>query len=951
MHKKVVIKKSVAAVALTLASSCVVHAQEASANGPVQKVIVTGSNIARIDVETATPVQIMRRDEIVRTGANSVQELLNTLTSSTGSLSDIGGSNSFAGGASSASLRNLGKQSTLILLNSRRVAPYALADYNEVFTNLDSLPLDAIDRIEVLRNGGSAVYGSDAVAGVINIITRSDFKGVQVKASEDQSLLNKQFRSRTASLTGGIGDLAADRYNVLANVELFKRDSVVWRDVIDDINPIYGNKFSTVKDKSGLMFGNRGAPSTFSYPGNLIGVGPVPGCSTVNAAGLCVYDRFQRFEVQPKADRVNVLVSGKFKLGDSMEAFSEILYSRTKTEYLNAFGTYGSTSADATWGDPRNGSARTFTYRYLPATHPLNPTGDEVELRYRFADSGGYRRSDSAQYRVLTGLKGDWAQYQWESAIGVMGSKTTDRSRGAISDSGFKSVVGNYDPAQTDPLFFNRDYKIGQTNSPAVLNTLFPENGYDGKITQYFWDGKVAGDVTTFNGRPVGVAVGADLRHEKYLIMPTANLLAGDIVSNGAATADAQRSTGSMFAEVNLPVTSQLEVQAAGRVDKFPGFNAHVSPKLAMRFEVSKKLMLRGTLESGFRAPNLTESAQSSKFAFDNGITDPKRCSQALALASDLRAQSDALPASDPNKGLLSARADIVEGAECATGVASNVRNNPNLKPETSRSGTIGFVVEPVKGLNLSLDYWNIERRNEIGTRSTDELLAAEDTLAPGTVTRQSLAQDKTFSAAERAKYGVTVGALSGTTGMFENVSKTKTSGFDLGAAARYTTPVGKLDLSSNATYLTELRIFSSTLNGGSYGDNLAGRYDAPKLVANAAATLETGAFSNGLRFTYNSATKLQGDYYDDGYTLDGCASRGWSASECRVDAFARWDYAFSYKGIKNLTLSVFVRNVLDQRPPVDLKAFNRDGGGVIPQSRADVQGRSLRLTAEYKFF
>jgi iron complex outermembrane receptor protein len=164
----------------------------------------------------------------------------------------------------------------------------------------------------------------------------------------------------------------------------------------------------------------------------------------------------------------------------------------------------------------------------------------------------------------VTGLKGAWDQYEWESAVGVMGSTTTDRSRGAISDSGFKSVVGNYDPSQTDPLFFNREYKIGQPNTAAVLNTLFPENGYDGKITQYFWDGKVSGDITTFNGRPVGLAVGADLRHEKFLITPTANLLAGDIVSNGAATADAKRTTGSMFAEMNLPLTSQLEVQAAG---------------------------------------------------------------------------------------------------------------------------------------------------------------------------------------------------------------------------------------------------------------------------------------------------------------------------------------------------------------------------------------------------
>jgi iron complex outermembrane receptor protein len=148
--------------------------------------------------------------------------------------------------------------------------------------------------------------------------------------------VRRGLRSRTASITAGFGDLASDRYNALANVELFKRDGVVWRDVVDSINPIYGQKFSTVRDGSGQMFGNRGAPSSFSYPGSLIGVGAVPGCTSVNAAGLCQYDRFARFEVQPKADR------------DKLEGFGEVLYSRAKTEYISAFNTYGSTNPDAT---------------------------------------------------------------------------------------------------------------------------------------------------------------------------------------------------------------------------------------------------------------------------------------------------------------------------------------------------------------------------------------------------------------------------------------------------------------------------------------------------------------------------------------------------------------------------------------------------------------------------
>ena len=541
-------------------------------------------------------------------------------------------------------------------------------------------------------------------------------------------------------------------------------------------------------------------------------------------------------------------------------------------------------------------------------------------------------------------------QYASDGAVAMIGGKTTYPPRGSFSTSGFKQVIGNYDPSQTDPQFFNRDYKLGQVNSPATLNTLFPEFGYSGKITQYFVDGKISGDVGQINGRPVGLAVGGDLRHEKLDIAPSANLLAGDIVGYGVSAAKASRSTEALFTELNLPVTEQLELVGAARVDKFPGFKAHLSPKLAARLEASKQLLFRATLESGFRAPNLTESAQSTKFAFDNGITDPKRCNQAQALATDLRASSDLLPASDPNKALLLARADTVEGNECAGGVPSIVRNNASLKPEVSHSLSVGMVIEPVQGTNLSLDYFSIRRNDEIGLKTTDELLASEDSLAKGIVTRQALTSDKTFTTAEQAKYGVTAGALTGTNGMFENVSKTKTSGVDIGGASRIDTAWGKLNLSTNATYLLDLRNFASTRNGGSYGDNLAGRYSHSKLVGNIGGTLQSGAFSNGLRLTYNSSTKLQGDYFDDGYTLDGCKAKKWSTNDCRIAAYERLDYNFSYTGIKDLTLGLFIRNVTNRRPPLDLKAFNKDGGGVIPQDAEDVQGRAIRVSAEYKF-
>ncbi|HSI59803.1 MAG TPA: TonB-dependent receptor [Ideonella sp.] len=902
-----------------------------------QQVEITGSRIKRIDAEGASPVQVLRREDIARTGATTVREVLDSLSGATASLSDIGGSNSFSPGASSASLRNLGKQSTLVLLNSRRISPYPLADYSEVFSNIDSLPLGAIDRIEILKNGGSAIYGSDAVAGVINIITRSDYQGVQLDLSAQQSLKNSFFKSHSAAITAGLGDWDADGYNLLANLELYRRDGFFWSDVLGEVNPRYASKSPSF-----------GTPSTYAYPGNVIGVGPVEGCATV-VGGLCRYDRYERFEVIPPTARANLLVSGRKRLDADTTVFAELLYSKVRASYAAAFGTYGVAQGPTVWGDPATGSSKVFYPRGLPVGHPLNPTDEEVEFRYRFVDGPAEEHTDTQQYRALAGLQGRWSSFDWETAIGVMGGKTDDRQRGGLSDSGFKQVVGDYnlDPLPAD--FFNKPggYRIGQPNSPEVLRTLFPTYGYQGSTTQTFLDGKISGDLAKWSAGTVGLAMGFDLRHEKMRISPTANLASGDIVGFGTSASNASRTFGAIFAELSLPVMKTLELQLAGRIDRFPGFAAHFSPKLGLRFQPVPEFLARATFEGGFRAPNLTESATSTKFAFEPGVDDPKRCPQAVALAQDLQAQAAALPDTDPNQSLLFARADSVVQNECGASAAIISRNNPALKPETSRSYSLGFVVQPLRDWSTGVDYWHIERRNEIGQKTTQDLLTTEDSQPAGVLNRGSLADDPTFSAAEQAQYGVSAGALQSVNVLFENLFKTRTSGIDLSVKGGVASPIGRLGLDLDATYLLEYKAWSTSRNG--YGDNLAGRYGYSRWVVVSSFSLKTGDFDQTLRYRWQSATRLQADFDDTTWTTAGCADVGLSARECQVGAYNRWDYSVAYTGIKNLRLGVYVRNLFNQRPPPDYRAFGVPSG-IIPPDPYDVQGRQLKLSAEYKF-
>ncbi|MEG2963586.1 MAG: TonB-dependent receptor plug domain-containing protein, partial [Janthinobacterium sp.] len=281
------------------------HAQNTAgtAEPVMQRVEVTGSNIKRMDSETASPVTVMRRDEIKATGANTVRQILDTLTSfDTGAIKDDGNSTSFARGASGASMRGLGTGATLVLVNGRRVSNYPFANgAKDTFVNLDSIPADVIDRVEVLKDGASAIYGSDALAGVINIITRKSFQGVSTSANYQQGLDPNIGKQTTIGVLAGYGDLEKDRYNVFFNVEGYKREGYKLSKVLREYPEWHKKYVSTA-------FGD---PSLTSFPGNLNESSrkvrqAVKGCTTFNASGLCVSDLNGINPVSDGAERINL---------------------------------------------------------------------------------------------------------------------------------------------------------------------------------------------------------------------------------------------------------------------------------------------------------------------------------------------------------------------------------------------------------------------------------------------------------------------------------------------------------------------------------------------------------------------------------------------------------------------------------------------------------------------
>jgi len=896
----------------------------------LQRVEITGSNIKRISTETAVPVQIISRTQIEASGNTTLKGLIDELSVSTGGLRDIESSNRFSPGASAIEFRNLGAQATLVLLNGRRLAPYGLADYATLFTNVDALPIDAIERVEILKSGASAIYGSDAIAGVINIITRRDYKGLQLQAYYGDSSNRSVFGEKGGSVLAGMGDITQDRFNVFGMVSFYKRDPLMYSTIISD-TPEELTQYSP----------SYGTPSTFSYPGNIIGQGSLAGCSTKNAAGLCVYDRYERFQAIPNNERVNFTGSFRFAVSQDTEFFADLLMARNKVDFLSPHGIYGGPNqGTTTWGDPQTNRAKVFRYVNLPATHPLNTLGREAEFRYRFVDAGTGQEVESTDYRLVAGLKGSIKTYDWEASIASLGSKVDALQRGSFSDSGFKEMIGDYNNPGAD--FFNKPngYKIGQANSEAVLSRLFPKYGYSGETKQIVLDAKLSGEVMQMAAGPLGMAVGGEARREEHVIDPTANLRNGDIVGNGLSATSASRTSYAGYTEFSVPVLKTLELQVAGRVDKFPGFSAHFSPKVAMRYQPSKELLLRGTVDSGFRAPNLTESAESTKFAFQ-AANDPKRCPQARQLQTALRAQAAPLPNTDPNKALLLARADSVVTAECGS-VALITYNNPNLKPETSRSVSAGMVFEPVTGFSVAVDYWNIERKDEISARSGSRLLSEEGAGSPN-IQRDALALDGTFTAEERAQYGVTAGKLNAITRNFVNLNRTKTDGVDLEIKFRGDTALGKFGVDFTSTYLSNYKTWNTTTN--EWNKNYAGGYTTPRIRSSLRFSLRMPKWAHGLSFTGYSPTSIS--YNAD---EDICGDWGLEPQHCRIQGATRTDYYVSYTGFKDLSLSLNAFNIFNKQQPTNVRGFLEDGSGIIPQNFEDSRRGFYRVTATYRF-
>ena len=837
----------------------------------VEKIEVTGSNIKRVDTETAAPVQIITREEIERTGKTTITELLRSLPANlTGGLNDLTGSNSFSSGASSISLRGLGSTGTLVLLNGRRIAPYGLADPNfgqSAIVNLDQFPLDVVDRVEILKDGASAIYGSEAVAGVVNIILRKDYKGGQVGAYYSANRDN-EYQTYRANGTIGFGDLARDRYNIFANVEHFHRDSTTIADVegyiIDPLlrNSGYatGRHFSSSYANSylnaifdpvtlGQAFATSFKPAS-QQPANC-----VPGAAK-DANGICRFDLVPRQEVEPESTRDTFFTRGTYEFASGMSVFGEFGWNKIKTTYkgnpqvYGDFGVWYSSSQQRLVGLPE----------VLPVGNPSNPFSSPVLLRHRFTEVGnGDFDNDSTSIRGVAGVKGSFRNWDWESAFLYSENKTDVKLKNQIRASVLTAAI------------LNGSYNFLNPSAGSTTPDMIRINTTDSAKSSFsIWDARVTGELFQMASGPLAVAAGFEHRHEQRTATPDPNKEAGEVVGWGASTASGSRNVESLYGELSIPILRTLELQLAGRTDHYSDYGNSTTPKVGAKWKVLPTLALRANYAEGFRAPSLTENSKSSVSAFTT-ITDPRRC-----ITGD--------------------------EVDCNRTVAALIQANPDVQPEKSKSYTAGFIWDPVQDFSLAIDGFDIRRRHEI--TFLDINLILENELSNNPLYANRIIRGPSPGNGEP-------GQIQAISVPFINGGETRVKGADIDLL--WVLPIGdmgRLRNRLNGTYLHSWK--GNSLEGDPLVEFIG--YRIPRARAVASTEWEYRAFTVGVSGTYVRGYHVSSD---PGISCTQASLLG-TAGVCNVPPRAWMDVAVRWTGIRNLTLSAVVQNLFDKNPPLD---------------------------------
>ncbi|QIR15445.1 TonB-dependent receptor [Shewanella aestuarii] len=652
------------AISLTLAPTTFVsHAAESTEAKQIEKIEVTGSRIKRTDIEGPSPIQSLNKDDIANMGFDNLQQLLEKMPAAgAGTFSTRGNSqDSTANGGAAISLRGMGADATLVLINGRRVATSSFAEgITNSFVDINNIPVSAIERIDILKDGASAIYGSDAIAGVVNIVLRKNIEGLELNLGYGGAS-GSDYDETTASLVWGI---TGEKGSASVIVDYFNNNRLAASEM---------GRFGTANQSP---YGGEDFRSSRGFPGYFYvdGVKTIdPDCPPENAtaSGSCLFDYGPYNLTIPEAERVGFIGQFEYIFAENVTGFLEVAVQHNTSEAGGA-----ATPLDESAG------------LTVPGTHPNNPFGKDIEIgRFRPVDAGARRWDiESDTLRMVAGLRGVVNDWDWEASVQRGRSESTqqgDRTQGWVRVDYLQREIdaGRYNP-------FGGTY-----NSQDVIDDITTSLVRQGESHMTSFDANITGQAFTIGDRDVMMAAGVEYREEDVSDTPDEQFQRGLIFGTEAVSAKADRDQYAGYVEFSIPVADNFELQLAGRYDHYSDFGSTFNPKAAFMWGITDNLSARGSWATGFRAPSLAQiglgPSQESNF-----FIDTYRC-----------------------------EADGVDCT--ALDYNTEFAGNPDLDAEESETWNVGMIWAPYEKFDIGFDVWSIQQDNKIDKQPLGDIYTA----------------------------------------------------------------------------------------------------------------------------------------------------------------------------------------------------------------------------------
>ena len=922
------------------------YAQASTPSTAVQEVVVTGTQIKRFSTETVSPVQIISANAMKLSGYTSITDILQNVTANGAGALSSNNSEAFAGGASGVALRGLSVQDTLTLIDGHRVAPYALSDDGErQFTDIKAIPFDAIASVEVLKDGGSAIYGSDAIAGVVNIKLKKALVGFNAVAEYGDTQHGGGATQHYAA-SYGWGDLSTNGSNAYIDVEYHKQDGIllsqraghVWSS--SDFTSLGGNNLT---DGAGNIF-NSFLPATstpYLVNNNLSSSNPAAytflgsGCTSYAnlSSGACGY-KVPMELIEPNQN-YSILGSFVHDFAGGWELNVKASYfdstdQQQSTGPINGWqatypgASFGGNTSNNIGQQPVPGiGAGSFV---LPANSPNNPTANPAYLEGAIPGIGiPTLHDDATSYRLVADLTGN----VWGWDLDLTGGLT--KSSAHVTLDGFVNfgILG--------PDLISGAFIATGGNTAAELNRVAPKTSYTANDTLNFLDFSATRALFKYDNFDLSVATGVSIVDKNLNNPGDPAVLSGAVGGTFSTYAIGEQTDVAEYLELDANVFKQLEIDAALRDDDYNTTGNSLTPKIGFKWKPLDWFTLRGDYTQGFRAPTAAETGKSSTlFGLGLNYSDPILC------GNDAGAAAGQVPAS----------CDDQPGFQQST--------NP-LKPETSTSESIGFVIEPIKGWVTTFDYYNIDIQHQIVSESEFPNFQFANCLR---------GPDIATSGVSNGMGGlVTAVPLAGPIAIcsvgYINANQTKTDGFDIDSTYRFDAPWDShITLSGSFSYILGYSITNQGVTyqlAGTHGPSgVSGDTGNPRERLNFTGSWDKGPFNLTATVNYigsmgvtDPSSQGNGETCQAALTAEDFAfigTAGAPSSFCNVQAFTVVNMVATYKVNPHLTLHATIDNLLDATAPADFATYAGEFIPYNPVYSDGIVGRFFEIGATVKF-